>query len=85
MLTVYCHLQYPSACLSSLQEKELKIKEREEARAKAAERRKKRQKLFSKKTRKGQPYLHNQMTFLLDKIERNIKKDNSHQPSTSTT
>ncbi|XP_067936323.1 thyroid transcription factor 1-associated protein 26-like [Watersipora subatra] len=71
--------------LKRQQEKEQKIKEREEAQAAAAEKRKQRQKLFSKKTRKGQPYLNNQMTLLLEKIERNVKKENDKNslPSSS--
>lgn len=60
-----------------IQEREAKVKAREEAKAEAAERRKKRQKLLNKKTRKGQPCLHNQMEFLLEKIEANAQKDKS--------
>jgi len=50
------------------------LKQIEESKAVAAEKRKQRQKLFSKKTRKGQPYLDNQITLLLDKIEKSVNK-----------
>lgn len=56
------------------QEREERLKQIEESKAVAAEKRKQRQKLFSKKTRKGQPYLDNQITLLLDKIEKSVNK-----------
>ena len=62
-------------CTFEMKEREKRAKEKEEAKVAAAEKRKKRQKLFSKKTYKGQPYLHNQMSFLLEKIEANIANE----------